>query len=84
VLALAGLALATLLIYRGWLRGGRFWLLLALLSVGMFAIGFVRADFADELAGLRADQWLDLITVVLSLLLLLAGRLRRVNDSDGL
>lgn len=83
-LALLGLALAALLIYRGWLAGLRLWLLLALLSAGMFAIGFVRADFAYIIAGLRADQWLDLLVMLMSLLVLIAGALRKLRISDGL
>ncbi len=83
LLALLGLALLALLIYRGWLAGGRFWLLLALLSAGMFAIGFLRGDFAYDLAGLRVDQWLDLMVLLISLLLLIAGQLRKVRLSNG-
>lgn len=83
-LALLGLALAALLIYRGWLVGLRFWLLLALLSVGMFAIGFVRADFAYVIAGLRADQWLDMLVIILSLLVLITGAIRKLRTSNGL
>ncbi len=61
-----GMALAVLLLIlsvmvnrRGWLTGRRFWLLLALLSGGMFALGFLRGDVVPVAAGLRADQWLD-------------------------
>ncbi len=43
-LALALLVLSAVLIRRGWLRYRRFWLLLALLSAGMFGIGFFRGD----------------------------------------
>ncbi len=73
-LGAALLPLMALLAARGWLRGRRFWLALALLSAGMFAIGFVRADYAPTLAGLRADQWLDLILMTLALRWLLADR----------
>lgn len=38
---------------------GHFWLLLALLSVGIFFIGFWRADPVPLLFGLRADQVAD-------------------------
>jgi prolipoprotein diacylglyceryltransferase len=43
---------------------GRFWLLLALLSGGMFVIGFFRGDRALYWYGLRADQLLDLIMLL--------------------
>ncbi|HEX2905424.1 MAG TPA: prolipoprotein diacylglyceryl transferase family protein, partial [Phototrophicaceae bacterium] len=51
------LALALLLLWRGWLRCRRFWLVLALLSAGMFVIGFYRGDAVSIVAGLRLDQW---------------------------
>ena len=38
-----------------------FWFTLALLSAGMFVIGFFRADHTLILAGLRGDQVLDLL-----------------------
>lgn len=60
-LALALLALSVVLIRRGWLKYCRFWLLLALLSAGMFVIGCFRGDSAPVVAGLRADQWLDIV-----------------------
>lgn len=56
--------------WRGWLTGRRFWLVLALLSAGMFAIGFLRADYALMVADLRADQWLDGAVLAFSLLML--------------
>jgi phosphatidylglycerol:prolipoprotein diacylglycerol transferase len=37
-----------------------FWLALTLCALGMFAIGYARADAVPFIAGLRADQWLDL------------------------
>jgi len=52
--------LSIILIRRKWLPNRRFWLLLALLSLGMFVIGFFRADFSPIVAALRADQWLDI------------------------
>lgn len=60
LLSLLMLALAALLIWRGWLRGRRFWLVLALLSGGMFVIGFYRGDAVSLVAGLRLDQVFDL------------------------
>ena len=66
ILAVIVLALVGVLLWRGWLPVRRFWLVLALLSLGMFGIGFFRADFAVAIRGLRADQWLDLAVVALS------------------
>ncbi|MFN8450211.1 MAG: prolipoprotein diacylglyceryl transferase family protein [Anaerolineae bacterium] len=66
-MALALLILSAVLIRRCWLKYRRFWLLLALLSLGMFGIGFFRGDSAQVVAGLRADQWLDAGTLVISL-----------------
>ena len=63
-----GMILALILIPLGLVARGerRFWLLLGLLSAGMFAIGFVRGDAVPIIAGLRADQWLDAAFVVWS------------------
>lgn len=57
-----GVILALILIPVGFVARGerRFWLLLGLLSAGMFAIGFVRGDTVPLIGGLRADQWLDI------------------------
>ncbi len=60
-LAFALLIVSFALIRQGWLKYRRFWLLLALLSAGMFMIGFFRGDYALDITGLRADQALDLI-----------------------
>jgi prolipoprotein diacylglyceryltransferase len=72
--ALFGMALAVLVglvmlifTWRGWLTGRRLWLALALLSVGMFAIGFVRGDTSPMLFGFRIDQLLDLGILMISL-----------------
>lgn len=59
VLSAIVLVIVMLLLWRGWLRYRRFWLMLALLSAGMFAIGFFRGDHAVLLFGLHADQVLD-------------------------
>ena len=58
-LALVLLVVSFVLIRQGWLKNRRFWILLALLSAGMFGIGFFRGDYAIMVAGLRADQVLD-------------------------
>lgn len=59
-LAAALFLLSLLLIRRRWLCNRRFWLLLTLLSMSMFVIGFFRADVVPSIAALRADQWLDI------------------------
>jgi prolipoprotein diacylglyceryltransferase len=57
----AGLLLIALaLIRRGWLKGRRFGLLLILVSMSMFALGFLRGD--------APDQRLDLMMVLIGLL----------------
>lgn len=65
LLALVLLALASLMIWRGWLPYRRFWLVLALLSAGMFVIGFYRGDAVTMVAGLRLDQVFDLGLLVI-------------------
>jgi phosphatidylglycerol:prolipoprotein diacylglycerol transferase len=71
LLGLCCLGLALLLRRRDWQPGKRFWLLLALLSLGMFAIGFARGDVSVLAAGLRVDQWLDLLVLVLSVVMVM-------------
>lgn len=58
---------ALVVVGRGWWYYRRFWLLLALLSAGMFGLGFLRADYTLMLAGLRLDQWFDLGLLAFSL-----------------
>jgi prolipoprotein diacylglyceryltransferase len=53
--------------WNAWFVYRRFWLVIALLSVGMFGIGFLRGDYAVILLGLRADQWLDVGMLMISL-----------------
>lgn len=60
LLSMTMLGLAVLLVGCGWLRRRRFWLILALLSAGMFVIGFYRGDAVTMVAGLRLDQVFDL------------------------
>lgn len=69
LLALVTLLIASALVRLRWMRYRRFGLILAFLSVGMFTIGFVRGDYAAIIGGLRADQWLDLGTLLLGLML---------------
>lgn len=74
LLALLALGLTLGLFRRGLWVERRFWLVLVLLSVGMFGIGFFRADYAVQIGDLRADQWLDLGVVLLSV-----GRFLRIG-----
>jgi phosphatidylglycerol:prolipoprotein diacylglycerol transferase len=66
-LSAALLVIALVLVWRGWLRGSRFWLILGLFSAGMFVIGFFRGDHAVMVNGLRLDQWLDAMVGAISL-----------------
>lgn len=59
LLSITLLAIAVLLVGCGWLRHRRFWLVLVLLSAGMFVIGFYRGDAVTMVAGLRLDQVFD-------------------------
>ena len=69
------LIISLMLIRLGWLKYRHFWLLLALLSAGMFGIGFFRGDYNPMIGSLRADQVLDLAFFGISLgILLLTGR----------
>ena len=77
--SLALLLLTALMIGRGWLKGRRFGLLLALTALLSFGVGFWRADAAPVAAGLRADQWLDLLLLGLGLILFIKGHAD--NDS---
>ena len=73
-LAFTLLVLSIIMNRQGWLEGRRFWLLLALLSVGMFVIGFFRGDAVPMVAGLRVDQLLDIAIVVFSFWLLVFSK----------
>jgi phosphatidylglycerol:prolipoprotein diacylglycerol transferase len=63
-----GVALAVVVALVGTLtrRERRVWVMLALLSAGMFGIGFLRADAAPLVSGLRADQVLDAVFLVMA------------------
>lgn len=72
---------------RGWLAKypeRHFWLAGMLAAAVMFALSFLRGD-ADDLAvwaGLRADQWLDVLVIILCALLLIWPR-RALTDGQG-
>lgn len=70
-MALCGVVLVGLLFlsrtrYSVSLQHRLFWLTLALLSAGMFVIGFFRADRTPMIVGVRADQVLDMLFVAVS------------------
>jgi len=64
------LIVASVLTAKQILRGKVLGLMLVLLSLGMFTIGFMRGDGSGSGFGLRADQWLDMIIALFGLLLL--------------
>jgi phosphatidylglycerol---prolipoprotein diacylglyceryl transferase len=68
ILSMGMLIVVALLMWRRRMRYRRFWLTLALLSVGMFVIGFFRGDASIYIANLRADQILDVTLIVMSVL----------------
>jgi prolipoprotein diacylglyceryltransferase len=74
LLGLAALLIAVVLLWRGWQYDKRFWILLAFLSAGMFAIGFVRGDYTVMILGLRADQWLDLGLLLFAFFMLITRK----------
>jgi prolipoprotein diacylglyceryltransferase len=70
-----------LLVWAGfvWWRGQpsarTFWAMSAVWCVGMFGIGFLRADYTPPTPYLRADQWLDLLLLLGVLVMLVrSGR----------
>ena len=73
-LAVGLLAVNWIMERRRWLAGRRFWLLLAVLSAGMFVIGFYRGDAAPMVGGMRVDQWLDIGMFVISCWLLVFSK----------
>src|SRR5688572_6005994 len=63
--------LALILHRKNWLNGARLWLILLLLSISSFGIGFLRGDFSVKVYGIRSEQWLDTGMILFSSLLLL-------------
>lgn len=70
LLAFALLVIERLMARSESLQSYRFGLMLVLVSVGMFGIGFMRGDAVLSAIGLRSDQLLDLVTLAPGLLLL--------------
>ncbi|NDJ78104.1 MAG: hypothetical protein GYB65_17790 [Chloroflexi bacterium] len=58
-----------LLAWQNWLPGVRLWLALALTALGMYIVGFFRADPAHTWYDRRADQVLDLALLFFSTLI---------------
>lgn len=72
--ALALLLLAIIWLRRGWLFGRRVWLMLLLLALLMFALGFGRGDATLTVAGWRVEQGLDGLIAFMALGQLFTGR----------
>ncbi len=67
---------------RGKLPGSfRFWVSLLLLSAGMFWLGALRGDYAEFRLGLREDQWLDVLFISVSLVMVVRGLWRHRNET---
>lgn len=80
VLSSAVLVGVGIIFWRGWLRYRRFWIVLALLSAGMFVLGFYRGDHALMVAEIRADQVLD---VVIFMVAVVVGAYRRYAPTEN-
>jgi prolipoprotein diacylglyceryltransferase len=82
MLSLVLLLLALILTWRN--LNMRFGLILGLFSVGMFMIGFLRGDAVPYIAGLRAEQWLDLLTTGFAIMLMIFARSPEKNQDVGI
>jgi hypothetical protein len=84
ILALNLLLIILFLHWRQVLIGYHFALILALLSVGMLAIGFLRGDSVPTLAGIRLNAFLDLFTLLFGVFFTYRINLRhRKRDYDS-
>lgn len=52
-------------IWRGWLNKKRFGTSLMLWAIGMLLLGYLRGDNMAIVSGLRVDQWLDAVMLIL-------------------
>jgi len=75
--------LAAVLTWRGWLAGLRMWLILALTGLGLYFLGFFRADPSPALLDRRADQVLDLAVLLAATILGGLAWLRARRAADG-
>lgn len=73
-LAVVLMFITAVLFWRGWLYYRRFWVVLGLLSVGMFVIGFYRGDEVPMMAGVRVDQGMDVFLTVIGIMGFLFSR----------
>lgn len=77
-------ALALILTGLDWLRGLRLWAILALGSLGLALLAFLRADPAQTLMDRRADQVYDLLLLLISTVIAVALWLSdRRGKSEG-
>jgi phosphatidylglycerol:prolipoprotein diacylglycerol transferase len=72
---------AALNLFTRWPGSRRLGLMIALCSLGMFILGFVRGDTAPILAGLRVDQWFDLGLCILAAVVLAIIESRRWHNA---
>jgi len=87
---LSGVLLGVIIVItrKQWLEESRFWFILVLFALGMFAIDGLRGDYAPiygvpKFASLRADQWLDLVFAVGSILVFFLVHRRAIaNDNQ--
>jgi phosphatidylglycerol:prolipoprotein diacylglycerol transferase len=63
-----------------WPGTRRLSLMIALCSLGMFVLGFIRADAMPIVAGLRVDQWFDLGLCILAAVVLFIIESRRLYN----
>lgn len=59
------------IIWRNYLVGRRFWIVLSLLGLSMFLLGFLRGDYAVISNSLRLDQYLDAFVIILSWIIMI-------------
>lgn len=83
--ALWGVLLVVLAAALTWFTGlsatRRLGLMIALCSLGMFVLGFVRGDSAPVAAGLRVDQWFDIGLCILAAVVLFIIESRRLDNA---
>jgi prolipoprotein diacylglyceryltransferase len=65
--------LALIIQWRKWLENRRLPLVILLLCLGAFGLAFLRGDYALIFAGLRAEQWLDIVFGGIALVWLIRG-----------
>ena len=81
--AIGAWLILALVAYRGWLIGRWFGLMLVVMGGVMFAIGFLRADPAGMLGGVRVDQALDGVVIGLGAVMCLTRPSERPPTQQG-